>query len=61
MDTSIYQTCFDLVSHHIYGGVEVGTYPELVCTIVATACCLFVMSIPFIVVVAFMKLCTRII
>ena len=61
MTNSIYQTCYDLVAQYIYGSVEVGSYPELVCVIVATACSLFVMAIPFIVVISIMKLCARII
>lgn len=53
---NIYQSLYDLVNQYIYGNaVEAGTYMELVCIIVATAGCLFVMALPFILVYRIIK------
>lgn len=53
---NIYQTCFDLMNQYVYGGtVQPDTFTELVCILFSTAACLFVMSVPFIVVFLFIK------
>lgn len=48
---NIYQTCYDLVNTYIYGGSVIeGSYMELVAIAVSTCACLFVFSLPFIIV-----------
>lgn len=47
---SMYQSLFDLIHTHIYGGVELTSDMNLVCTLIATIGCLFVVGIPFFVV-----------
>ena len=56
METSIYQTCYDLVQTYIFGSVQVGSYQELVCIIISAAACIFVFSLPFLIVWRFLKL-----
>ena len=53
----IYNTLYDLVNSYIFvGNVLVGSYQELVCIIVSVIGCLFVFSIPFILVYRIIKL-----
>lgn len=48
---SIYNTILDLFNTYIYGGNMVaGSYEELVAIFFSTTACLFVVSLPFIVV-----------
>lgn len=47
---SIYQSLFDIIHTHIYGGVDLTSDMNLVCTLIATIGCIFVVSIPFLVV-----------
>lgn len=47
---SMYQSCFDLIHTHIYGGVTLTSDMNLVCTLVATAACIFCFAIPFLIV-----------
>lgn len=56
MTTSIYQTCYDLVTTYLFGSVAVGSYHELVCIAVSVMATLFVFAIPFIVVYRIIKL-----
>lgn len=54
---NIYQTCYDLVNTYIYGStVQVGSYQELVCIAVSTLACLFVFSLPFVLVYKVIKM-----
>ena len=46
----IYQTCYDLIAQYVYGSVTVGSYQELVCILVSTCACLFVVALPFVLV-----------
>lgn len=55
MEVSIYQECFDLIHQFIYGGVDLTSDMNLVCTLVATAACLFCFALPFVVVYIFIK------
>lgn len=49
--TSIYQTFIDLLSTYIFGNnVPTGSWEELMCILISTLACLFVVLIPFIVV-----------
>lgn len=48
---AIYDTLYDLLSTYIFGGgIATGTYADLICMLVATIGCLFVISIPFIII-----------
>lgn len=47
---SMYQSFFDLIHTHVYGGVELTSDMNLVCTLISTIGCLFFVSIPFLVV-----------
>lgn len=48
---SIYQSIYDLINTYVYGGlIEVGSYQELVAILFSTGACLFMMSLPFLVV-----------
>lgn len=53
---SVYQSCFDLVVTHIYGGVELTSDMNLVATLIATIASVFCFAIPFIVVYLFIRL-----
>lgn len=55
MEVSIYQSCFELIHEYIYGGVTLTSDMNLVCTLVATAACLFCFSLPFVIVYIFIK------
>ena len=48
--TSIYQSLFDLIHTHIYGGVTLTSDMTLVCTLISTIGCLAFVAIPFFVV-----------
>lgn len=50
MPESIYQSCFDLIHTHIYGGVALTSDMNLVCTALATAACIFCFALPFVIV-----------
>lgn len=47
---SIYQSIFDLLHTHIYGGVTLTSDMNLVCTLVSTIACVFMVSLPFLIV-----------
>ena len=47
---SIYQSCFDLIHTYIYGSAVLTSDMNLICTLCATAACLFCFAIPFVVV-----------
>lgn len=46
---NIYQNLFDLIHEYIFGMEELTANTDLVCTLVATTGCLFVIAIPFII------------
>lgn len=46
----IYQNIFDLIHQYIYGGVELTADMNLVTTLIATAGCIFIIAIPFLLV-----------
>lgn len=48
--SSIYQSCFDLIHTYIYGGVDLTSDMSLICTLVSTIACLFLFSLPFLIV-----------
>lgn len=50
MSQSMYESLFDLIHTHIYGGCVLTSDMNLVCTLIATIGCLFVVAIPFLVV-----------
>lgn len=47
---SMYQSLFDLIHTHVYGGVTLTSDMNLVCTLISTCGVLFLVSIPFLVV-----------
>lgn len=53
---SIYQSLYDLIAQYVYGGVELTTHMDLVCVLIATLGCLFVVALPFAVVWLVIKL-----
>lgn len=50
MPNPIYVGLYDLVATYIFGEVAVGTYPELVCTLVATLGSIALIALPFVMV-----------
>lgn len=57
---NIYQTCYDLINNHVFGGSVVAeTYQDLVCILVSTIAVLFLVSLPFLVVWRIIKLLVR--
>lgn len=49
--TNIYQALYDLIDTYIYGGsVVADTYQDLVCIILATCGCLFMVALPFVII-----------
>lgn len=46
----IYQTIYDLIMSTLFAGATAIEWVSLVCTVLATACTVFVFAIPFIVV-----------
>lgn len=55
---SIYQNLFDLMSTYVYGGVELTPDMNLICTLVSTLGCLFLVSLPFVIVIRIVKALT---
>ena len=55
---SIYQSLYDLIAQYVYGGVELTTHMDLVCVLVATLGCLFLVAMPFVIVYLVIKLIT---
>lgn len=55
---SMYQSLFDLIHTHIYGGVTLTSDMNLVCTLIATFGVIFCISIPFIVVYKIISMIT---
>ena len=54
---NIYQSFYDLLNTYVYGGsVVVESYQDLVCIILATIGCIFLVSIPFVIVWRFIRL-----
>ena len=47
---NIYQSLFDIIHTYIFGGVEMSSNMELVCILIATIGCLFLICIPFLLV-----------
>lgn len=47
---SVYESCFNLIHTYIYGAAQMTSDMNLVCTLIATAACIFCFAIPFIVV-----------
>lgn len=53
----IYQSLYDLVNQYIFNNaVIVGSYQELICIAVATCGAVFVMALPFILVIKVVKM-----
>lgn len=52
----IYQELYTLIHQYIYGGVELTADMSLICTLVSTVGCLFILAIPFIIVWLVIKL-----
>lgn len=52
----IYQELYTLIQQYIYGGVELTADMSLICTLVATMGAIFVVALPFIVVLFIIKL-----
>lgn len=49
--TNIYQTCYDLINTYVFGGTVVAnTYQDLICIAFSAAACIFLMSLPFLLV-----------
>lgn len=46
----IYQGIYDIIHTYIFGGVAMSSNMELVCILIATICCVFFISIPFLLV-----------
>lgn len=46
----IYQGIYDIIHTYIFGGVQMSSNMELVCILIATIGCLFLISIPFLLV-----------
>lgn len=49
----IYNAIYGLIETYIFGAVEVGSYPDLVCILCATLATIFLVSLPVGAVVAF--------
>ena len=53
----MYQNLYDLIMSHVYGGVvSVTPDMELVATLIATTGCIFLISLPFLLVWRFIRL-----
>lgn len=48
--TNIYTTIYQLLESILFGSVTAGTYPDMICVMVSTFACLFMIAVPFIVV-----------
>lgn len=46
----IYQNIYDIIHTYIFGGVQMSSNMELVCILIATIGCVFLISIPFLLV-----------
>ena len=55
---SMYPSLCDLIHTHIYGGIELTSDMNLVCTLIATIGVIFMVAIPFIVVFKVISLIT---
>lgn len=54
---NIYQTLYDLIDVYVYGStIDAGTIPDLVATLIATAGVVFLVALPFIVVLRVIRL-----
>ena len=47
---SIYESLFDLIQTYIYGGATLTSDMNLVCTLISTIGCVFLVSLPFVIV-----------
>lgn len=48
---SIYQNIYNLIANYVFANaIDVGSNAELVCMLVSTIACLFVIALPFLVV-----------
>lgn len=47
---SIYQSLFDLIQTYIYGGVALTADMNLVCTLISSIGCIFLVALPFVIV-----------
>lgn len=56
---SMYQSLFDLIQTHVYGGAELTPDMNLVCTLISTIGVLFCIAIPFFVVYRILCFITR--
>lgn len=56
MNESIYQSLFNLIHQYVYGGVDLTSDMNLVCTLISTIGVVFLVSIPFIIVKKFIDM-----
>ena len=47
----IYQNIYELIQTYIYGGVELSSEMELVTVLISTLSCIFLIALPFIIVI----------
>lgn len=47
----IYQNIYELIQIYVYGGVELSSEMELVTVLISTLSCIFLISLPFIIVI----------
>lgn len=47
---SIYQSLFDLIQTYVYGGATLTADMNLVCTLISTIGCVFLVALPFVIV-----------
>lgn len=52
----IYQNCYDLIQQYIYGGAELTASMELTATLVSTLASLFLVALPFVIVLYAIRL-----
>lgn len=54
---SIYDNIYNLIATYVYGGdIAAGSFEELVCIFFSTGACLFMVSLPFLVVWMVLKM-----
>lgn len=53
---NIYQDCFDLIHQYIFGGAELTANMDLICVALSSFACIFVFSLPFLIVWKVIKL-----
>ena len=53
---SIYQNIYDLLHTYVYGSVELTSDMSLVCTLLSTIGCVFLVSLPFLLVWKIIKM-----